>query len=118
MSIRTRPQEPIHQHGFACGHVAIINAGHTDYLDDGHLLYADHDHVDEHVLEVNATNPERCTSSHECDGHDKAHVHGPGCAHERVPHGNHFDYLVNGHLHHPHGSHCDDHGPVSVMRKP
>jgi UDP-2,3-diacylglucosamine pyrophosphatase LpxH len=24
------------------------------------------------------------------------------------------DYLVGGHLHHPHGSHCDDHGPVAV----
>jgi hypothetical protein len=27
-----------------------------------------------------------------------------------VPHGNHVDYRVSGHLHHPHG-HCDDHGP-------
>jgi hypothetical protein len=26
--------------------------------------------------------------------------------------------LVDGHLHHPHGSHCDDHGPVAVRRKP
>jgi hypothetical protein len=26
--------------------------------------------------------------------------------------------LVDGHLHHPHGNHCDDHGPVSVRRKP
>ena len=24
------------------------------------------------------------------------------------------DYLVDGHLHHPHGDHCDDHGPVTV----
>jgi hypothetical protein len=22
--------------------------------------------------------------------------------------------LVDGHLHHPHGNHCDDHGPVKV----
>jgi hypothetical protein len=22
--------------------------------------------------------------------------------------------LVDGHLHHPHGNHCDDHGPVEV----
>jgi UDP-2,3-diacylglucosamine pyrophosphatase LpxH len=29
-----------------------------------------------------------------------------------VPHGDHVDYLVAGHLHHPHGGHCDDHGPV------
>ena len=28
--------------------------------------------------------------------------------------GDHVDYLVNGHLHHPHGDHCDDHGPVQL----
>jgi hypothetical protein len=22
------------------------------------------------------------------------------------------DYLVSGHLHHSHGDHCDDHGPL------
>lgn len=22
------------------------------------------------------------------------------------------DHVVGGHLHHPHGDHCDDHGPV------
>jgi UDP-2,3-diacylglucosamine pyrophosphatase LpxH len=31
-----------------------------------------------------------------------------------VPHGDHVDYLVAGHLHHPHGNHCDDHGPVKI----
>jgi hypothetical protein len=30
-----------------------------------------------------------------------------------VPHGDHVDYLVEGHLHYPHGGHCDDHGPVT-----
>jgi hypothetical protein len=24
------------------------------------------------------------------------------------------DYLVNGHLHHVHGNHCDDHGQVHL----
>jgi UDP-2,3-diacylglucosamine pyrophosphatase LpxH len=33
-----------------------------------------------------------------------------------VPHGDHVDYLVDGHLHHPHGDHCDDHGPVTVVK--
>lgn len=42
--------------------------------------------------------------------------HGPGCGHEAVPHGNHIDFLVNGRLHHPHGDHCDDHGPVEVVQ--
>jgi hypothetical protein len=22
------------------------------------------------------------------------------------------DYVVDGHLHHPHDGHCDDHGPI------
>jgi hypothetical protein len=25
------------------------------------------------------------------------------------------DYLVEGHLHHSHGDHCDDHGRVEVI---
>ena len=33
---------------------------------------------------------------------------------EAVPHGNHTDYRVSGHLHHPHGDHCDDHGPLTT----
>jgi zinc transport system permease protein len=43
--------------------------------------------------------------------HDHAHQHGPDCGHEAIPHGDHVDYLVEGHLHHPHDDHCDDHGP-------
>ena len=31
-----------------------------------------------------------------------AHEHGPGCGHEAVAHGDHVDYLANGHLPHPH----------------
>jgi hypothetical protein len=46
MSIRIRHQEYTHQHGFACGHVAIMHAGHTDYLNDGHLQCPQPDHVD------------------------------------------------------------------------
>ena len=43
------------------------------------------------------------------------HVHGAGCGHEAVPHGDHVDYIVNGRLHHQHGDHCDDHGPVEIV---
>ena len=103
-----------HQHAAGCGHTAIQHDGHTDYLHDGHLHHPHEDHVDEHRLEVGAANPDACTPSHDCTGHDAAHQHGPGCGHEAVPHGDHADYLVNGHLHHPHDGHCDDHGAVSV----
>jgi hypothetical protein len=32
-----------------------------------------------------------------------------------VPHGDHVDYLYEGRLHHPHGDHCDDHGPLATL---
>ncbi len=104
-----------HQHGPGCGHVAVAHDGHTDYLHDGHLHHVHGDHVDDHVLDVSGTNPAACTPQHDCGAHGKTHVHGPNCGHEPVPHGDHVDYLVEGHLHHPHGDHCDDHGPVSVV---
>jgi hypothetical protein len=69
------------------------------------------DHVDEHVIAVSASNPVHCTPEIRCSGH----AHGPNCGHEAIPHGDHIDYLVNGRLHHTHGDHCDDHGPVQLV---
>lgn len=103
-----------HQHGTGCGHTAIRHEGHTDYLQNGHLLHPRGDHVYEHALAVGAENPAPCTPEHDCGGHDARHEHGTGCGHEAVPHGDHTDYLVNGHLHHPHGGHCDNHGRVQM----
>jgi len=103
-----------HQHGPQCGHTAIRHEGHVDYLHDGHLHHVHGDHVDEHVLAVTATNPAACNKS--AKGHDSGHQHGAGCGHEAIPHGDHVDYLVQGQLHHPHGDHCDDHGPVEVVK--
>jgi hypothetical protein len=99
----------------AHGRTAIVHNGHTDFLKDGHLMHVEGGYIVEHVIEVSAQNPDHCTADHPATGHDAAHVHGPGCGHEPVPHGNHIDYLVNGRLHHPHGKHCDDHGPVSLV---
>jgi hypothetical protein len=101
-----------HQHGAGCGHTAIVHNGHTDYLHDGHLHSLHEGHVDEHRLEVNASNPADCSGGHDCAGHRDAHQHGNNCGHEAVPHGDHVDYLVDGHLHHPHDGHCDNHGNV------
>lgn len=104
-----------HQHGPACGHTAIQHDGHVDYLHDGHLHHmSTTGKVEEHTLTVGGQNPAACTPSHACAGHDASHVHGPDCGHEAVPHGDHTDYIVDGHLHHPHGTHCDDHGPVKL----
>lgn len=98
-----------HKHGPTCGHTAVRHAGHVDYLHDGHLHHVHEDHVDEHAIAVDAANPVQCTPQTRC-----SHQHGPSCGHEAVPHGDHVDYLVGGRLHHPHGDHCDDHGPVQL----
>jgi hypothetical protein len=98
--------------------IAVIHNGHTDFLQDGHLRHVEGDHVNEHVLDVSAQNPDRCTADQPAAGHDASHVHGAGCGHEAIPHGDHVDYLVNGRLHHPHGKHCDDHGQVKLASGP
>ncbi len=105
-----------HIHGPNCGHTAILHGGHVDYLHDGHLHHQTvASEVQEHVIEVSAINPNNCTTGHVCGGHAADHVHGPGCGHEPIPHGDHVDYLVEGHLHHQHGGHCDNHGPVQLV---
>ncbi len=97
-----------HQHSEHCGHTRIQHDGHVDYLHDGHL-HSPHDgHYDEHVLAVDSTNPADCAPV-------ACHCRHEDCGHEQVPHGDHQDYLVNGRLHHRHGDHCDDHGPVRVV---
>lgn len=116
MSASTQPTggDQSHQHGAGCGHTAISHEGHTDYLQNGHLQHQEAGRVDEHALGVSQANPASCTPNHECGGHDARHEHGSGCGHEAIPHGDHTDYLVSGHLHHPHGGHCDDHGSVQM----
>jgi hypothetical protein len=103
-----------HDHGPGCGHTAVRHDGHTDYLHDGCLHHPHGDHVHEHVIAVSERNPDGCRQD-DHQGHQSGHRHGPGCGHEAVPHGDHTDYLVDGRLHHPHGEHCDDHGPVEVV---
>jgi hypothetical protein len=102
-----------HVHGPGCGHTAVLHDGHTDYLHDGHMHHPHDGHVDEHAFAIDRAHPAECTPGHDCKSHGKDHTHGPGCGHEMVPHGDHQDYLVDGHLHHPHDGHCDDHGQVS-----
>ncbi len=45
-----------------------------------------------------------------CREHEShAHRHGPSCGHKAVRHGDHADYLHDGHLHAPHEDHLDEH---------
>jgi len=102
-----------HRHAAGCGHTAVHHEGHIDYLHDGHLHHQTAAGVvEEHAIAISATNPSQCSGGHACSSHAPTHVHGPGCGHEAVPHGDHIDYLVDGHLHHPHNGHCDNHGPL------
>lgn len=103
-----------HTHGPECGHKTIVHDDHTDYLHDGHMHHLHGDHVDEHRLGVGPSNPAACTSDHACKGHEQAHRHHAQCGHHSVPHGDHVDYIVSGHLHYQHGSHCDHHGAVTI----
>lgn len=42
--------------------------------------------------------------------HDShSHMHGEGCGHVAVPHGDHVDYVHDGHRHAEHQGHWDDH---------
>jgi zinc transport system permease protein len=40
---------------------------------------------------------------------DHPHEHGPECGHLAVPHGDHVDYVHDGHRHAPHNHHYDEH---------
>lgn len=112
MSCKTHDDHK-HTHGASCGHTAIKHGDHTCYIHDDHLHHVHDDHVDEHALSED-THKTACTPEHACGSHDKEHKHGQGCGHDMVPHADHHDYLVDGHLHHPCGSHCDHHGAVAL----
>jgi zinc transport system permease protein len=45
------------------------------------------------------------------EGHD--HEHGPECGHEAILHGDHVDYVHDGHRHAAHQGHYHEHGPGS-----
>lgn len=97
-----------HVHSSNCGHTQIKHGDHIDYLHNGHLHAAHDNHFDECILAISNENPNVCkTTECKCEHND--------CGHEKVPHGDHFDFLVNGRLHHLHDGHCDDHGAVLVM---
>ncbi|GAE24658.1 unnamed protein product [Halalkalibacter wakoensis JCM 9140] len=98
-----------HKHSVACGHTKIKHDDHIDYVHNGHLHHEHNGHWDECTIPVSETNPVECVPMNCGCSHDS------DCGHELVPHGDHMDYLVNGRLHHVHGDHCDDHGPVELV---
>src|ERR1051326_5948512 len=95
-----------HVHDAQCGHPRVLHEGHIDYLHEGHLHSALGDSYEEHIIAETSLNPAACIPL-TCAGDHQGQ--------EAVPHADHTDYLVAGHLHHRHGDHCDDHGPLSLQ---
>jgi zinc transport system permease protein len=48
-------------------------------------------------------------ADHVVAGEDHEHRHGDDCGHSAVPHGDHLDYVHDGHRHAVHGEHYDEH---------
>ena len=101
-----------HAHAENCGHTAVAHADHTDYAHDGHLHHVHAGHTDEHVIQVTEANPAAEAPADMARHND--HKHGVNdTLHAQIPHGDHMDYLHDGHLHHVHGDHIDEHGKVA-----
>lgn len=52
---------------------------------------------------------EHAEHAHEMTPEEHAHIHGDDCGHPAVKHGDHVDYVHDGHRHAPHGEHYDEH---------
>lgn len=51
----------------------------------------------------------QATTTQKCNTHEKhSHEHGPDCGHQTVKHGDHTDYVHDGHFHKVHGDHVDE----------
>lgn len=101
----------VHEHSMECGHTKILHNGHIDVVEpNGHLHHRHGDHWDECRIEVSDKNPD---AENPVPG---AELHNDKCGHQKIAHGDHYDYLVNGRLQHVHGDHVDDHGPVTVLK--
>jgi DNA-binding transcriptional ArsR family regulator len=94
----THPGES-HEHGPDCGHVAIPHQDHIDYLHNGSL----------HRLGGSPTRWMDCEPGRHAPHRMHRHVHGEGCGHVAIPHGDHVDYIHDGHRHATHDDHYDDH---------
>ena len=105
----------MHVHGPGCGHIAIQHKNDVDYstaaacntLRAGTLM-STWSKLARPILTGAIWKPSRFRT--QCGASTWS-----SCGDEAVPHGDHVDYLVDERLHHPHGDHCDDHGPLTVV---
>ena len=91
-----------------CGHTRIKHNDHIDYIHDGHLHHAHGDHYDEHVIEVSEKNPDSCNKTQCHRDHEKE-------GDQKIPHGDHVDYLLKEDFIECTMVIVDDHGPIEVV---
>lgn len=109
MACQKATDPEVHTHSMECGHTKLFHNGHVDFVEaNGHLHHQHEDHWDECAIEVNDVNPV-------AKNHVSGELHNDTCGHQKVAHGDHCDYLVNGRLQYVHGDHLDDHGPVDQV---
>lgn len=77
------------------------------------------DNVIEHACEASHTHnyqerKEVMMTNHVHANHP--HRHGQGCGHTRIGHGDHIDYVHDGHLHHQNGAVVEEHA-IEVSAK-
>jgi zinc transport system permease protein len=58
---------------------------------------------------LDPADPVLAEESHTVVPEAHGHQHGPDCGHAGVAHGDHVDYVHDGHRHAPHGAHYDEH---------
>ena len=58
---------------------------------------------------VTAVQPEVRPEAAEPESAGHPHLHSAGCGHQSIPHGDHVDYLHDGHRHAAHADHYDEH---------
>lgn len=112
------------EHSAGCGHppVQLPDGEHAFLLEDG-LLFRPRAELAAPLPEEWPFLPPPCPTPSAVavaapgtrHAHADPHVHASGCGHFPVRHADHVDYLVNGRLHHMHGDHCDDHGPLHLL---
>ena len=94
-----------------------------DFDSDSTLIHSHNHASDECPLEENFCNSIKNKTKGNVNEHiclckitrKFRHYHGPECGHVSIMHDGHLDYIVGGKLHHPHGDHCDDHGPICFI---
>ena len=92
---------------------------------NGEFVSPVHGQASSHSVEVEHHRLDDVLGDCECTLHESdclpqldepPHIHDTDCGHERVVHNDHWDYIVNDHLHHPSSDGgCEIHGHIDFL---